>query len=61
MNGTRSMLTALLKDIGDTANEMLGFCENESDCNKVITPLFEVQTELLDNKYELIKNQGGKK
>lgn len=61
MNGIRSMLTALLKDIGDTAEEMLGFCKDENDCNRIITPLFEVQSELLENKYELIKNQGGNK
>ena len=40
------MLTALLKDIGETAEEMLGFCKDENDCNRVITPLFEVQSEL---------------
>lgn len=61
MNGTRSMLINLLKDIGDTAEEMLGFCKDENDCDRIITPLFEVQSELLENKYELIKNYGGKK
>lgn len=61
MNGTRSVLINLLKDIGDTAEEMLGFCKDENDYNRIITPLFEVQSELLENKYELIKNYGGKK
>lgn len=61
MNGIRSMLINLLKDIGDTAEEMLDFCKDENDYNRIITPLFEVQSELLENKYELIKNYGGKK
>lgn len=61
MEQMQNVLKALLKDIGDTAEEMINLSKNEKDCNKALIPLFEVQSELLDNKYELIKNQGGKK
>ncbi len=60
MEQMQNVLKALLKDIGDTAEEMINLSKDEKDCNKALIPLFEVQSELLDNKYELIKN-GGKK
>lgn len=60
MEQMQNVLKALLKDIGDTAEEMIHMSKDEKDCNKALIPLFEVQSELLDNKYELIKN-GGKK
>ena len=60
MEQMQNVLKALLKDIGDTAEEMIHMSKDEKDCNKALIPLFDVQSELLDNKYELIKN-GGKK
>lgn len=60
MEQMQNVLKALLKDIGDTAEEMINLSKDEKDYNKALIPLFEVQSELLDNKYELIKN-GGKK
>ena len=61
MEQMQNVLKALLKDIGDTAEEMINLSKDEKDCNKALIPLFEVQSELLDNKCEIIKNQGGKK
>lgn len=61
MENMQEVLKALLNDIGKTAEEMIEMSKTENDCNKVIIPLFEVQSELLDNKYELIKKNGGKK
>lgn len=61
MEQMQNVLKALLKDIGDTAEEMINLSKDEKDCNKALIPLFEVQSELLDNKYEIIKSQGGKK
>lgn len=60
MEQMQNVLKALLKDIGDTAEEMIHMSKDEKDCNKALIPLFEVQSELLDNKYELIKH-GGKR
>lgn len=61
MEGEKRVIEELLKDLRDIANGILEWCKTEEDCKKVIIPLCEVQSELMDNKYELIKNQGGKK
>ena len=61
MEGEKRVIEELLKDLGEIANGILQWCKTEEDFKKITIPLCEVQSELLDNKYEIIKNQGGKK
>lgn len=61
MEGEKRVIEELLKDLGEIANGILQWCKTEEDCKKITIPLCEVQSELLDNKYEIIKKHGGKK